>query len=167
MHGSIARSAQAIHDCHTDALFRKRFSHHHVHFTLIKPPKSRVEIGGGLPEIPGWTQDDHLCETGGDFRQRFAKCQESSIRLGKNPFDVRFNDNEFLFWSVVTGKTSRCIHKVSTNPATHNMSIFIQIIFRNGTRAQDLHRIPRDGEDRRFQSMGATPPIQDQRNNFT
>ena len=67
----------------------------------------------------------------------------------------------------MTGKTSRCIHKVSTNPPTHNMSISIQILFRNGTRAQDLHRIPRDGEDRRFQSMGATPPIKDQRNNFT
>ena len=148
MFGSIACSTQAIHDCHTDPLFRKRFSHHYVHFTLIKLPKRRIEIGGGFPEIPGWTQDDHLCEAGGDFRQRFAKCQERGVGLGKNCIDVRFYDNKFLFWRVVTRKTSRCIHKVSTNPSTHNMSILIQFLFRNGTRTKNLHRIPRDGEDR-------------------
>ena len=92
MLGSIACSAQAIHDCHTDPLLWERFSHHHVHFTLIKLPKSRIEIGGGLSEIPGWTQDDHLCEAGGDFLQRFAKCQKSSIGLGKNLLNVRFKD---------------------------------------------------------------------------
>ena len=167
MPGSIACSAQAIHDCHTYTLFREGFSHHHVHFTLIKLPKSRIEIGGGLSEIPGWTQDNHLCEAGGDFLQRFAKCQKRSIGLGKNLLNVRFKDKKFLFWGVMTGKTSRCIHNAPTPTQPNNMSTLIQIILSNRSWAQDLHRITCHGEDRRFQSMGATPPIKDQWNNFT
>ena len=64
-------------------------------------------------------------------------------------------------------KTSRCIHKAPTPTQLNNMSILIQITFGNRSWAQDLHRITCYGEDRRFQSMGATPPIKDQRNHFT
>jgi len=67
----------------------------------------------------------------------------------------------------MTRKTSRCIHNAPAPTHPNNMSILIQILFRNRSWAQDLHRITCHGKDRRFQSMGATPPIKDQRNNFT
>ncbi len=66
----------------------------------------------------------------------------------------------------MTGKTSRCIHNAPTPTQPNNMSTLIQIILSNRSWAQDLHRITCHGEDRRLQSMSATPPIKDQWNNF-